>query len=92
MFDWYAIFRRPHISGWDLLEWLAGESPADEPVRADSAVIVWRDRELDACRAAPTDDELRAIEAALAEAEAPWGEDDVLGDLHAAGILVGAGP
>jgi hypothetical protein len=75
---------------WDVAGWLAEEAWAEEPVAGESAVVVWRDRELDACRATPTDAELAAIEAALAGAPGPWGDDEVVGDLHAAGIFVGA--
>ncbi|MCY1071724.1 putative DNA-binding domain-containing protein [Nannocystis sp. RBIL2] len=75
---------------WDVAGWLAEEVWAEEPVAGESAVVVWRDRELDACRATPTEEELAAIEAALAGAPGPWGDDEVVGDLHAAGIFVGA--
>lgn len=75
---------------WDVAGWLAEEAWAEEPVAGESAVVVWRDRELDACRATPTDEELAAIEAALAGAPRPWGDDEVVGDLHAVGIFVGA--
>ncbi|WAS95415.1 hypothetical protein [Nannocystis punicea] len=75
---------------WDVASWLAEEQWAAEPEAGECAVVVWRDRELDACRATPTEEEMAAIEAALAGAPGPWGADEVLTELHAAGILVGA--
>lgn len=76
-------------SAWDLLGWLAAEAPAEEPARVETTVVVWRDGELDACRAAPTDDELAALAAAQAGAPQPWGSADVVDELRAAGIFVG---
>ncbi|PCC69554.1 hypothetical protein SAMN02745121_06361 [Nannocystis exedens] len=75
---------------WDVAGWLAEEAWAEESPAGASAVVVWRDRELDACRATPTEEELAAIEAALSGAPGPWGADEVVSDLHAAGIFVGA--
>ncbi|MDC0670372.1 putative DNA-binding domain-containing protein [Nannocystis radixulma] len=75
---------------WDLTGWLEAGAPEAEPDAGEVAVAVWRDRELDACRATPTDEELAAIEAALAGAPQPWVADEVVADLHAAGIFVGA--
>ncbi|MDC0721383.1 HvfC/BufC family peptide modification chaperone [Nannocystis bainbridge] len=75
---------------WDVAAWLGEEAWAAEPVRGETATVVWRDGELDACRATPIDEELAAIEAALAGAPEPWGADEVVEDLLAAGIFVGA--
>jgi len=75
---------------WDVVGWLAEGEPAVEPARGATAAVVWRDRDLDACRATPTDEELAAIEVARTGAPRPWGADEVVADLHAAGIFVGA--
>ena len=75
---------------WDVAGWLAEGVPEAEPAGGATAAVVWRDGELDACRATPTEEELAAIEAALVGAPRPWGADEVVADLHAAGIFVGA--